>query len=74
MVIKKKVAIEQVIDKGGRVVSDQEVEKKWVNFTLRIRADMLKDIDDALEETVGISKTGWILQAIQEKLKGLYGK
>ena len=69
MVIKKKVAIEQVIDKGGRVVSDQEVEKKWVNFTLRIRADMLKDIDDALEETVGISKTGWILQAIQEKLK-----
>lgn len=41
----------------------------WTNFTLRIRNDMLTGIDRVLEETVGISKTGWILQAIQEKLK-----
>jgi len=30
---------------------------------------MLEEIDKALQETVGISRTGWILQAIQEKLK-----
>lgn len=67
MVIKKK--IEQVIEKGGHVRADQKRSNEWTNFTLRIKLDMLEDIDEALEETVGISKTGWILQAIQEKLK-----
>ena len=68
MVIKKKMELEKVIDKGGQVAADTQ-EKRWTNFTLRIRTDMLANIDEALEETVGISKTGWILQAIQEKLK-----
>ena len=68
MTIKKKR--EEVIEKGGHVSADLESDKKqWVNFTLRIRKDMLQDIDEALERTVGISKTGWILQSIQEKLR-----
>lgn len=67
MNLKKK--IEQVIEKGGHVKADQKRINEWTNFTLRIKLDMLQDIDEALEETVGISKTGWILQAIQEKLK-----
>lgn len=67
MVIKKKIE-QQVIEKGAFVKADLE-KKKWVNFNLRIRTDMLSDIDLVLEDTVGISKTGWILQAIQEKLR-----
>lgn len=68
MVIKRK--LERVIEKGGHVAADLETDKKeWANFTLRIKHEMLRDIDDAMQDSVGISKTGWILQAIQEKLR-----
>lgn len=68
MVIKRR--IEQVIEKGGHVKADlQQDNTQWTHFTLRIKTSMLKELDVALEETVGISKTGWILQAIQEKLR-----
>ena len=67
MVIKKR--IEEVIDKGGHVTADNEAKNEWTNFTLRIKTAMSKEIDDALSKTVGISKTGWILQAIQDKLR-----
>lgn len=70
MIIKKKIEIEKFIEKGGHVRADLETEKnEWVNFTLRIKKEMLKEVDEAVNSTVGISKTGWILQAIQEKLK-----
>lgn len=65
MAIRQK--IEKVINKGGEVKSDKE-DKEWHIFTLRIRKDMLGEIDKALEQLVGISKTGFILQAIHEKL------
>ncbi len=62
--------IEQVIEKGGHVSADNQAEtKEWTNFTLRIRTDMLNDIENAVNNSVGISKTGFILQAIDEKLK-----
>ena len=44
-------------------------KKEWYNFTLRIKYEMLEEIDEALKEMAGLSKTGFILQAIQEKLK-----
>lgn len=70
MVLKKKIEMDKFIDKGGHVGADLPTDKnEWTNFTLRIKQDMLKEIDEALQKTVGISKTGWILQAIQEKLK-----
>lgn len=72
MAVKKleKPSIDEIIERGGEVYSDKNLEKKeWINFTLRIRKDLLKKIDDALESRVGISKTGWILEAIQDKLR-----
>lgn len=70
MVIKKKIEIEKVIQKGGHVGADLETEKTGkVNFTLRINYEMLREIDEAMKDTVGISKTGWILQAIHDKLR-----
>jgi len=62
--------IEEAISRGGEVVADKVKDKtEWVVSSLRIKKSMLEDIDKALQETVGISRTGWILQAIQEKLK-----
>lgn len=63
---------QEVISRGGHVVADLEeekVKKDWMNFCLRIKVEMLDQIDRVLEERVGISKTGWILEAIHEKLK-----
>lgn len=68
MVIKKRIE-QQIIEKGAYVKADME-KKQWYNFCLRMSSEMSKEIDLALEDTVGISKTGWILQAIQEKLRG----
>lgn len=62
---------EDIISKGGHVAIDikEEHRKEWVTFCLRIKSQMLSQIDKALEERVGITKTGWILEAIHEKLK-----
>jgi hypothetical protein len=60
----------KVIVKGGHVQADNEVKKKvWINFCVRIKADMLDQIDKALEDRPGLSKTGWILEAIHKELK-----
>lgn len=61
----------KVISRGGHVVADLEEgnKSKWVQFCLRIKTQMLDQIDEILEERAGISKTGWILEAVQEKLK-----
>lgn len=62
---------EDIINRGADVTADKmDNKKEWCNFTLRIRKDLLTQIGDQLEERVGISKTAWILEAIQEKLKG----
>lgn len=69
-VLRNKDALD-VIEKGADVSSDKEKEKKeWVNFTLRIRKDLLQSIDEDLEDHIGLSKTAWILGAIQNKLAG----
>lgn len=67
----KKVSPEEMIERGGHVTADfnSKKNKEWVNFCLRIQKDMLEDIDKILENRAGISKTGWILEAIQEKLR-----
>lgn len=67
---KEPPTLEEMIDKGGEVAADKTEDKKgWTHFTLRIRKDLSADIDEVLEHRVGISKTGWILEAIQEKLR-----
>lgn len=59
-----------IILKGGKVSADELHKKKeWTNFCLRIRMDLFHEIDEFLEKRVGLSKTAWILEAIQEKIK-----
>ena len=64
-------SIEDVIEKGGNVAADKQISQKteWKNFNLRLRDDISDQIDEALLNRVGLSKTAWILEAIHEKLK-----
>ena len=67
---KNSQTIEEIIDRGGSVRADKsENTKEWKNFAIRIRKDLLSRIDEILEGRIGITKTAWILEAIQEKLK-----
>lgn len=59
----------EIIDKGARVKADNA--KGWSNFNLRIRDDMVAGIEEDLENRIGLTKTSWILEAIQEKLRKL---
>ena len=68
MTLKKK-AFEEVIDKGGKVKADVVNDAEWTNFTLRIKKSMLDEIGLALEDEDGITKTGFILQAIRKSLR-----
>lgn len=64
--------IERLITKGASVKQDAlKKDKEWKLLNLRLSAKMLESIDKAVSESVGITRTGWILQAIDEKLKRL---
>lgn len=69
-IVGQKIDIEELIDRGARVKEDnKEVEKKWSYVNLRLPTQLLNSVDEALGDCVGISRNGWILQAIHEKLK-----
>lgn len=66
----KEEEIEKLIAKGASVREDlKREEKKFTNLNLRMPTEMLKKVNDALQERIGISRNGWILEAIQEKLR-----
>lgn len=63
-------AIEEIIDRGGSVRADKaEKKKEWTNVTIRTRKDLLVQVDEIVEERIGMTRTAWILEALQEKLK-----
>lgn len=65
-----KVDVDALIDGGAKVKEDFKKEpKKWVIINLRILNSMLKEVDNTVDSRVGITRTGWILEAIHEKLK-----
>ncbi len=63
--------IEKLIQKGSFVKEDikQKEQKKYTHINLRIPCDMLFKVDEALNERVGISRNGWVLESIHEKLR-----
>lgn len=66
------VDIDALIDKGAKVKEDLlDQIKKWSYINVRISVEMLENVDIAVSERVGITRTGWILEAIHEKLKRL---
>ncbi len=59
---KSPIDIDALISKGAPVKADKE-ENTYIN--LRIPTDMLKEIDYKVKGRRGLSRTGWILEAIQ---------
>ncbi len=68
--LKKEVDIEALIDNGAKVKEDtKKQEKQWEAINLRISSKMLKEVDEAVDNRVGITRTGWILEAIHKHLR-----
>lgn len=69
--VEQPIDIDALIDKAAKVKEDHAVEesKKWTNLCLRIPVEMLKEVDEAVGNRVGITRTGWILESIHEKLQ-----
>jgi hypothetical protein len=63
--------IDKLILKGAPVKEDEKAddEKRNSYLNFRIPTDLLKRVDEELKERIGISRNGWILEAIQEKLR-----
>lgn len=62
--------LEKIIEKGGSVSADKSVDKKeWRNILIRLRSDMIQELDNVLNKRIGLSRNAWILEAIQEKLR-----
>lgn len=74
MVVKaalKEKDVDALIDGGAKVKEDVKRDsKQWIMVNLRISSEMLEEVDGAVADRVGITRTGWILEAIHEKLKG----
>lgn len=76
--VNQEEAREKFISGGGLVQADIIQEKKeipskqkddWTRLLLRIRTNVLETIDGLVQDRMGMTRTGWILEAIQEKLK-----
>ena len=66
---KEEIDVEALIDKGAHVKEDQKKEnKEWTVINVRISTDMLQAVDKSVGRRVGITRTGWILESIHEKL------
>jgi hypothetical protein len=64
--------IDELISKGASVKEDiknNDNKKKSTFLNLRIPKDMLSQINEVMKKRVGISRIGWILEAIHEKLE-----
>ena len=53
------------IDKQQKTKSTAQ----WTCINLRIKSEAVDAIDNIVSDNMGITRTGWILQAIQEKLR-----
>lgn len=64
-------AREQFIKGGGFVAADvkQQPEKELKSILIRVKQEAVDQIDSLVENSLGMTRTGWILQAIEEKLK-----
>lgn len=68
-------ARQEFIRGGGKVKADldrkevKEVKEEWERIMLRIKKEKITMIDEIVKNTMGLTRTGWILQAIEEKLK-----
>ena len=62
----------KIIQKGSdSELLDKNLNNKFKVFNVRIPYDLYEDLERAVKNRVGITKTGWILECISERLKAL---
>ena len=77
MVVKKKfekkdvpVDAQEYISKGGKVQADmEENQEQWITISLRVPCKMLDAMRLRIQERAALTRTAWILEAIDQKLK-----
>lgn len=68
--LKGEVDVSALINQGAKVKEDLKKETKdWTVINLRISTEMLQEVDEAVKNRVGITRTGWILEAIHKHLR-----
>jgi hypothetical protein len=60
--------IETFIQKGADVKKDQTIDE-WTQISFRLPKKFLTKIDYLKNKRPGITRNGWILEAIQDKFK-----
>lgn len=63
MAVRKAPNIDALISKGAPVKADRD---GYTCISLRLPNSLLSEIDSCVKQSVGIKRTGWILQAIQK--------
>lgn len=67
MTIKKR--LEDVIDKGAGIKEEGvNNDEEYVTISLRMKKGMLKKLNECVKNKVGITRNGWILQAIDKQM------
>lgn len=62
--------IKAIIEKGGSIAAQDNLEEKKKNLQLRLETDLINQIDAARKsKRVPPSRHTWILEAIYEKLQ-----
>lgn len=69
MAVSRKV--EQVIERGGEVKADITSSKGNKIISQKIRLCVLHQVDKAVADRPGLTRSAWIQEAIQEKLDRL---
>lgn len=48
---------------------ENKKEKEWMHFLLRIKTEAMEKIDEEIKDRMGMTRTAWILETIQERLR-----
>lgn len=67
-----KVDIERLINKGARIKEENREVSKSHQVLLNIPGELLEKIDEARHNSYKRSRTAWIIEAIESKLKSYF--
>lgn len=59
----------KILENSDRRAKEIKKKKTWTTLSLRIPSEMLSEVDKKVEARIGMNRTAWILEAIQEKLR-----
>lgn len=75
MVFMKKVSkskqenLEKLREEFIAKADKSSIKNEWMRILLRIKSDDVQQIDEEIKSRMGMTRTSWILEAIQEKLQ-----